>query len=178
MIEGKGSGGIVETRWSRRADAAELADVHRVVWRYTYAGIIPGVQLERMISHRGPRWWERMHGRGMKALVLTHGPGLAGYATFGRPRVSVRGGEIYELYVRPEMHGLGFGRRLFGESRRQLASHGLRKLTVWALAENEIACRFYRAVGGVEAGRSLDRMCGVPLQKVAFIWNDGPGDSR
>ena len=42
---------------------------------------------------------------------------------------------------------------------------------VWALAENEIACRFYRAMGGIEAGRAEDRFCGVPLAKIGFAWS-------
>lgn len=172
MTGALGSGGTMATRWSTGADAEELAAIHRDAWRYAYAGIIPGVQLARMVSRRGPGWWQRMHERGMNARVLAPGPGLglAGYATIGRNRGAAGGGEIYELYLRPEMHGLGFGRRLFDDCRRALAGHGLDRLTVWALAENEVACRFYRAMGGVEVERTLDRMCGVPLEKVGFAW--------
>ena len=66
--------------------------------------------------------------------------------------------------------GCGLGRRLFTEARRELRGGGLDRLTVWALAENEIACRFYRAMGGTEAARSQDRFCGVPLAKIGFAW--------
>ena len=68
-----------------------------------------------------------------------------------------------ELYVRPEPHGCGVGRRLFAGARRELALHGLDRLVVWALADNTVACRFYAAMGGAECGRSEDRFCGVPL---------------
>lgn len=170
MSERLDPAGTVATRWSASADSAALADVHRLAWRYAYAGIIPGVQLERMVSRRGPRWWERMHERGMRALVLTCGDGIAGYATMGRSRAPGAAGEIFELYLRPEMHGLGFGRRLFTAGREVLALHGLSPVIVWALADNELACRFYRAMDGREAARSLDRVCGVPLQKVGFLW--------
>ena len=37
-------------------------------------------------------------------------------------------------------------------------------------ADNSIACRFYAAMGGVEAGRSEDRFCGIPLAKIGFAW--------
>jgi ribosomal protein S18 acetylase RimI-like enzyme len=167
--------GTVATRWSAGADAEALAEVHRLAWRYAYAGIIPGVQLNRMIARRGPIWWGRMHDRGMRALVLTCGGGIAGYATLGRsrgPDGSGQGptGEIFELYLRPEMHGVGFGRRLFCEARLALASHGLTSLMVWALAENEVACRFYEAMGGRAVARGVEGFCGVPLQKVGFAW--------
>ena len=162
----------VATRWSAEADGPGLASVHRNAWRYAYAGIIPGLALERMIARRGPAWWSRMHERGFRALVLDCDGTLAGYATLGRNR-SAGGpsGEIYELYVRPEYQGCGLGRRLFAEARSALAANGLPRLTVWALSDNEIACRFYRAMGGTEAGRAEDRFCGVPLRKTGFAWN-------
>ena len=86
-----------------------------------------------------------------------------------RPRT--RGGEIYELYLRPECQGCGFGRRLFADARRHLGANGVDRVTVWALADNSIALRFYRAMGGAECGRACDRFCGVPLQKVGFSWS-------
>jgi GNAT superfamily N-acetyltransferase len=166
-------GGLIATRWSEAGDDRALAELHRDAWRYAYAGIIPGLTLERMIARRGPSWWARMHARGFRALVLDCDETLAGYATIGRARAPGvrRAGEIYELYVLPEFQGCGLGRRLFGEARRQLSIHGLPRLTVWALEENTIACRFYLAMGGVEADRCRDRFCGVPLAKVGFAWN-------
>jgi ribosomal protein S18 acetylase RimI-like enzyme len=166
-----GDGGLIETRWSSAGDDASLAEVHRTAWRYAYAGIIPGLTLERMIARRGPRWWHCMHERGHRALVVDCDAVVAGYATLGRGRAGGRRyGEIYELYIRPEFHGCGLGGRLFDAARDQLGRHGLDRLVVWALADNSIACRFYRAMGGRECGRAEDRFCGVPLAKVAFGW--------
>ena len=42
---------------------------------------------------------------------------------------------------------------------------------VWALADNTIALRFYRAMGGAECGRCQDRFCGVQLEKIGFAWS-------
>jgi len=165
-------GGMTAVRWSTIADGGGLAEVHRASWRYAYAGIIPGLTLERMIARRGPAWWTRMHDRGFHALVLESGGTLAGYATLGRSRAPAlpARGEIYELYVRPEYQGCGLGRRLFGAARAQIRRHGLEGLLVWALAENEVACRFYRAMGGAETARAQDRFCGRPLDKIGFGW--------
>ena len=169
---GTEEGGTVATRWSTAADDTVLADIHRQSWRYAYAGIIPGLTLERMIARRGPRWWGRMHKRGFRALLIDCGGRPAGYATLGRSRGPGprRLGEIYELYVRPECQGCGLGRRLFADARQQLRSHELDRLVVWALADNTIACRFYAAMGGIECARSQDRFCGVPLDKIGFAW--------
>ena len=41
----------------RPGDAEEIARVHDASWRDAYRGVIPGVELERMIARRGPAWW-------------------------------------------------------------------------------------------------------------------------
>ena len=63
-------------------------------------------------------------GLGAQILAIASGGGSedaplefnVGYATLGGSRFAGRrSGEIYELYLRPEYHGVGFGRRLFAE---------------------------------------------------------------
>ncbi len=79
-------------------------------------------------------------------------------------------GEIYEFYLKPEFHGNGFGKRLFAETQRHLHERGLRRFLVWALADNELACRFYAGLGGQVRMRTYERFGGVRLEKIAFLW--------
>jgi ribosomal protein S18 acetylase RimI-like enzyme len=79
-------------------------------------------------------------------------------------------GEIYEIYLRPEFQGLGFGRRLFTAARRDLAQSGLKSMVVWALSDNEPAVQFYRALGGRAVARSSERFGDRTLDKVAYGW--------
>ena len=162
----------IKIRWSKPADTTALAALHRDAWRYAYRGIIPGISLERMIARRGPDWWRRMHRSGLRVLVLEFDNRVAGYATFGpcRTQSLAQRGEIYELYVRPEFQGVGFGKHLFGEARRYLRARGLVSLLVWALAGNDLACRFYMALGGRERIRGYERIGGVRLEMIAFDW--------
>ena len=81
-------------------------------------------------------------------------------------------GEIYELYLRPEFQGLGFGRRLFTAARRDLAQSALKSLIVWALSENDNAVEFYRALGGKAVARSSEKFGTRVLDKVAFGWQN------
>ena len=164
---------LIAIRWSRAEDAAALAELHGAAWRHAYAGIIPGVTLERMISARGPAWWRRLHGAGARALLVEFDGAPAGYATLGRSRAGARAermGEIYELYLRPTHQGIGLGRRLFLEARARLAEHGLHGLHVWALAENTVGRRFYAAMGGTEWSHARDRLGGRDLEKVGYRW--------
>jgi ribosomal protein S18 acetylase RimI-like enzyme len=163
---------LIEIRQAKPADAAAVAATHDDSWRSAYQGIIPGTELEKLISRRGPDWWESAIRKGSRIAVLGFGDTLAGYANYGRNRARslFYDGEIYELYLRPEFQGLGFGRRLFSSARRDLLQSGLKSLVVWALADNDPAVEFYRALGGRAVARSSERFGTRTLDKVAFAW--------
>ena len=140
----------IEIRRAKTPDAALLAAAHDEAWRTSYRGIIPGPELEKLINRRGPDWWEGAIRKGSRISILAFGDIIAGYVNYGRNRARslTYDGEIYELYLRPEFQGLGFGRRLFTAARRDLAQSGIKSLVVWALSDNSSAVEFYRALGG------------------------------
>src|SRR6266702_4194463 len=141
---------LIEVRPARAADAAAVASTHDEAWRSAYQGIIPGAELEKLINRRGPQWWDSAIRKGSRVSVLVFGDKVAGYANYGRNRARSLHfeGEIYELYLRPEFQGLGFGRRLFTSARRDLLQSGLKSMVIWALSDNDIATEFYRALVG------------------------------
>ena len=163
---------LIEIRRAKASDAAAVADTHDEAWRMAYQGIIPGAELEKLISRRGPAWWESAIRKGSRVVLLVFGDRVAGYANYGRNRARslFYDGEIYELYLRPEFQGLGFGRRLFTAARRDLAQSGLKSLVIWALSDNDPAVEFYRALGGRPVARSSERFGTRVLDKVAFAW--------
>jgi ribosomal protein S18 acetylase RimI-like enzyme len=164
---------LIEIRRARPADAVAVAETHDEAWRATYQGVIPGVELEKLITRRGPDWWDSAIRKGSRIAILAFGDKVAGYANYGRNRARslFYDGEIYELYLRPEYQGLGFGRRLFTSARRDLGQSGMKSLVIWALSDNEPAVEFYRALGGKAIARSSERFGGRNLDKVAFAWN-------
>src|SRR6202020_2245926 len=103
---------LIEVRPAKAADAAAVASTHDEAWRSAYQGIIPGAELEKLINRRGPQWWDSAIRKGSRVSVLVFGDKVAGYANYGRNRARSLHfeGEIYELYLRPEFQGLGFGR--------------------------------------------------------------------
>ncbi|MGE3245228.1 MAG: N-acetyltransferase family protein [Beijerinckiaceae bacterium] len=161
---------LVTVRTARPADAAEIANVHDLSWREAYRGIIPGRELERMISRRGPKWWQSAVKRGSNILVLDFDETVVGYATYGRNRA--RGvpykGEIYELYLTPEFQGLGFGRRLFRAARADLTRHRCDSVVVWALEDNARAVDFYRHLGGAAIKRAPEKFGNEARDRIAF----------
>lgn len=162
----------IEIRRARPADAAALAATHDDAWLGSYRGIIPGTELEKLVQRRGPTWWDGAIRKGSRVSLFCFGDTLAGYANYGRNRARSLpyDGEIYELYMRPEFQGLGFGRRLFQAARRDLAQSGMKSLVVWALADNEAALDFYRAMGGRPVARSSETFGAKALDKLALGW--------
>jgi ribosomal protein S18 acetylase RimI-like enzyme len=162
----------IGVRRAESGDAEAITKVHDQAWRYAYDGMIPAKELARIITRRGPRWWDRAIRRGTAILVIEAGGAICGYATFGpnRARNLVQKGEIYEIYLLPEYQGIGLGTRLFLSARRELARYGFDSVVVWALADNENACRFYKNAGGRRVARANERFGDTSLTKVAFAW--------
>jgi ribosomal protein S18 acetylase RimI-like enzyme len=165
---------LIEVRPAKAADAAAVASTHDEAWRSAYQGIIPGAELEKLINRRGPQWWDSAIRKGSRVSVLVFGDRVAGYANYGRNRARSLHfeGEIYELYLRPEFQGLGFGRRLFTSARRDLVQSGLKSMVIWALSDNDPATEFYRALGGRMVARSSEKFGPKSLDKVAFAWTN------
>ena len=164
---------VIEIRQAKPPDAAAVAATHDEAWRAAYQGIIPSVELDKLINRRGADWWNTAIRKGSRISILVFGDNVAGYANYGRNRARSLSydGEIYELYLRPEFQGLGFGRRLFSAVRRDLAQSGMKSLVVWALSDNDMAVEFYRALGGRAVARSSERFGTRVLDKVAYGWN-------
>jgi ribosomal protein S18 acetylase RimI-like enzyme len=166
---------VIGVRRAEVRDAEAITAVHDSAWRFAYDGMIPAKELSRIVARRGPRWWDRAIRRGTAILVLEVGGAICGYATVGpnRARNLAQKGEVYEIYMKPEYQGVGLGTRLFLAARRELARFGFDTVVVWALADNENACRFYRNAGGRKVAKANERFGEVALTKIAYAWGRG-----
>jgi len=161
----------VLVRSAREDDASRLANVFAASWQHTYCGIIPPAHLSGMTRRRNTTWWLRAIDAREDVLVLVVTGTVAGYATYGKSRAAgPYKGEIYELYLDPIHQGLGFGELLFEACRARLDQRRLPGLIVWALSANEAATSFYWRRGGRPIARTLDRIGGAKLEKIAFTW--------
>lgn len=161
---------LIAVRPALISDVEAIVEVHDAAWRSAYRGVIPGRELERLVSRRGPKWWRSAIVRGSGLLVFEFDGAVAGYVSFGRNRTPGLpfSGEIFELYVAPTHQGLGFGRLLFEAARRKLAAHGHASTIVWALADNAPALAFYHALGGGIVCDARERFGSETLKRLAF----------
>ncbi|MGO4706626.1 N-acetyltransferase family protein [Microvirga sp. 2MCAF38] len=164
---------LVSIRHAKADDAGALSKVFDAAWREAYQGVIPGVALEKMLQRRSPRWWRSALSRGRPLVVLDIGQGVAGYVSYGRcrDRALPAEGEIDEFYLLPEYQGIGLGRRLFNAVRNDLRDRAMDRVIVWALADNERACAFYRRLGGRRIAEIEERIGGVSLAKIAYLFS-------
>ncbi len=164
----------IDVRRARVGDAAGIAAVHDAAWRYAYRGVLPGLDLERMVERRGPAWWAKAIRRQVVVLVLEVDGQVVGYATLGpsRMRMLPFRGEIYEIYVLPEYQGVGLGSRLFQSARRMLGDLAFSGLAVRALRANDAAVGFYRRLGGRVVVETGERIGDTVLPVLVFGWEE------
>lgn len=79
---------------------------------------------------------------------------------------SIRG-----LYVHPEFHNQGIGRKLISHVARRIIDAGITTLEI-GCAKNNPFCGFYRYLGGVEVGRKDLMIDDYETEEIMFGWTD------
>ncbi|WP_324796593.1 GNAT family N-acetyltransferase [Streptomyces cyaneofuscatus] len=86
--------------------------------------------------------------------------GPVGWICFGPCRSEIPGpgqaGEVYALYVSPDLIGRGIGRILLGEAHSQMKGQGFEASALWVLCDNQRAQRFYERAGYQADGAAQD----------------------
>ncbi|HEV2724060.1 MAG TPA: GNAT family N-acetyltransferase [Thermoleophilaceae bacterium] len=145
----------VAVRTAGVADAPSIARVHVSSWQAAYRGILPDEVLDAMSpGQREERWRQILSGgeeSGFTVVAEVEGRGVQGFGS-ALPRsrdddAGERTGEVTALYVEPSGWRRGIGRRLLAEVLDRLGSHGCQEATVWVLAENHRAHKFYARFG-------------------------------
>ncbi len=147
-------------------DAGEIAQVHITTWQAAYRGLLPDSLLDHLsLSQRTLEWQEILARTDGQILVYTRAreevaegmTEIVGFAALGACRdadlAQERVGEVYALYLRPDCWGKGYGAALMTEALAQLQLQGYPLVTLWVLAGNQRAIRFYAAAGFHADGR-------------------------
>jgi len=83
---------------------------------------------------------------------------------------------LEDLYVRPELRGSGYGKRLLQTLAQLCQDNGYRRLEWWVLDWNEPALGFYRSIGAVPMDEwTVHRVTGDAL--VALSLGESSGDT-
>jgi len=155
-------------------DAHAVAQLHVSSWQIAYAGIVPHEYLASLSVAARESMWRASILSGSSALVLAKEDSSAvGFVSFGKSRDPDAGetvGEIWAIYVSPSHWSRGVGRSLWLYAREQLRSQGFERVSLWVLADNERAIRFYTLVGFMPEPGSKQQIVrgGKTLQEVRY----------
>lgn len=146
-----------------RADIEAVSAIRVRGWRAAYAGLVPQAYLDAMTveedAERRRQWFSRP-GRASRDLVALGDDGPVGWICRGPCRDELPGraavGEVYALYVTPDLIGTGIGRRLLDEAHARMRDEGFTDAVLWVLDGNERARRFYERAGYRPDGATRD----------------------
>lgn len=133
------------------ADAEPLAEVQVQSFNHTYKQILPSDYLDEMDKEEIKDIFVARMQDSDKHLVIAKIQGkVIGYGYFTDQRMPELPytAEIIELYVHPDFHGQGVGKKLFRHMTALLSGMSHHSFNVWVLAANKNACLFYEGMGG------------------------------
>jgi ribosomal protein S18 acetylase RimI-like enzyme len=139
-------------------DAAGLARIRLAAWRAAYRGIVPAAVLDALDPDAETARW--------RTSLSTPRPAFTRVAIAGSPARPVgfvvagpaRGdevagfGEVYAIYVDPEVQGRGIGRALIEAGVRGLTARRFAEAILWVFEANAPARGFYEKMGWAADG--------------------------
>jgi ribosomal protein S18 acetylase RimI-like enzyme len=133
-------------RLATEGDARAIAEVQVASWQAAYRGLMPDARLDAFtVEARAPVWARILEKRESRTTVCVRDHVVA-FCSTGESRDTPGQGEIWALYAHPEVWGTGAGRELIEEAKRELSA-SYSHTTLWVLAGNTRAIRFYEAAG-------------------------------
>jgi GNAT superfamily N-acetyltransferase len=162
-------------RPAEASDAAAIAEVNQATWRAIYAGQMDEAFLANRSTEEQLLIW--------KALLTEPNPSCCYFVALeGEKIIAYSGGgrnadsrspfqaELFVVYVLPEWHGHGIGRRLVGAQARWMRSKGWNSMQTWVWEKNPFR-GFYENLEGIrlDQDRELD-FGGRRIRVVTYGW--------
>ncbi len=171
-------------RFATRADARAIAHIQIEGWRAAYRGLVPDAILDGFeVEPRTTRWAElikRAQRDDTRVWVIGDDETAAedlpvvGFAMSGPGRDESApppdgAGEVYAVYVLPDVIGRGLGRALFTTATGELLARGYDPIVVWVFEDNPRARRFYEAAGfRADGARHAIDFDGIPIDEIRY----------
>jgi GNAT superfamily N-acetyltransferase len=160
-------------RLATAADAEAVARVQERGWQQAYRDVFPPHELDRGGFVQVERWRRRLAAPPPGwATYVADGDGdgaeIAGFVCIGGSRDARRCGEVYAIYVDPDRWAGGVGRTLLSCAEEALARRWP-AATLWVLALNDRARRFYERAGwSPDGARKHESWFGVEAEEVRY----------
>lgn len=159
-------------RRATEADGETIGRVHVRSWQATYRGIVPDDVLDALDPvERGQLWRYRvsqLDETRAHVLVVERDEAVVGFAAVG---VSGDGGvgEVFAIYLDPDVIGTGVGRALFAAAGDALRDLCVERAVLWVAEANAQARRFYEVAGWhADGDHKSDTSFGAPIVEVRY----------
>lgn len=132
-------------RQAQAPDADAMTEVLIAAWHAGFSGVVP-TGLEPPVEQAADRLRQRLGDGAIAGTVAEADESVCGFCVFGPSRDPNAGediGEIYQLFVTPEVWRSGVGSGLIEQATAQLRRQRNRWVTVWTFAKNARASHFY-----------------------------------
>ena len=145
-------------RLANISDAEQIAKCHIASWQKIYRGFFTDEVLDNLsVAERTQRWMTILNTKS-KTLVLEDNQRVVGFVCFCAARCEdidpKKCGEIFAIYLHPEVWYQGFGKKLCEHAFVDLANLGFSEVILWVLKENQQARNFYQRMGFIETGHT------------------------
>lgn len=156
-------------------DAEKCADIHIRSWEFAYGDFIPKHVLAERAARR-PSQWERLLNECQDIhYVAVYNDKIIGIITIDPPRDEDLSEDFYELsglYLDPTYIGKGLGKLTMDWIKNEISQRGHKHISLWVLANNARAKRFYEKSGFKADGSVQESGIGETMsQRFVFDFN-------
>lgn len=155
-------------------DARQIAQIHVLSWKATYAGQISDDYIATLsVVDREQSWRESLEKNSDSVLVSVDGEDIQGFISFGPSRdisgSSERIGEVYAIYLSPDYLRRTLGKQLWRSASELLGLKKFKEITVWVLDTNISARRFYENMGCfLDGGEKREQIGDQDVREVRY----------
>jgi ribosomal protein S18 acetylase RimI-like enzyme len=156
-------------------DCHAIAELHVESWQHAYKQILPAAYLASLsVAEREAMWRRAVEQWPSQLLVARTAGQIVGFVSFGPCRdvgASPECAEIWAIYVRPAFWSGGIGCQLWIAARQRILEAGYKSISLWVLAGNERAIRFYERAGfcaELESRKQFE-LGGASVEEVRYV---------
>ena len=156
------------------SDAKGIAEVHVYTWQSAYLGLIPDSFLRDLsVGQKTTNWIRNLETPLSKThtFVAEINGEIVGFIGVGAGRetdISSQG-EVFAIYVHPDIQGRGIGTALMQSGLQDLIVQGFASATLWVLGRNLNTRNWYISHGWKTSGRSkIEQRGDVALKEIEY----------
>lgn len=160
-------------RYADADDAKLLGEIHAQSWKVAYKGIVLDEILNNITSDKRQKYFEKALSEKLEEdAIIFENEKAVGQITIGKCRDLDKNdyyGEVWGIYLLPEFWNKGIGTILINWGLDELKKRNYKMVTLWVLADNLKARKFYEKIGFEHDGTIKEITIGKTLNEYRYV---------